>query len=192
MPNSCGGCRSGTRETARPRYGRDEPVGLAGTAAVWEVRWLPPRARSPCFCSTIYSLQRSDRSRPSSLRARIVELIEQLAPAIGFAPTLRLEGLVDTRISKDVADNLLPVLREALSNIARHAKASRADVSVVVDDDWATLTVSDNGIGIPDDGRRSGLANLGARAKSLGGTFVAQSVPEGGAELVWRVPVGDT
>ena len=141
--------------------------------------------------STIYSLQRSDRSRPSSLRARIVELIEQLAPAIGFAPTLRLEGLVDTRISKDVADNLLPVLREALSNIARHAKANRADVSVVVDDDWATLTVSDNGIGIPDDGRRSGLANLGARAKSLGGTFVAQSVPEGGAELVWRVPVGD-
>src|SRR5450755_5098939 len=142
--------------------------------------------------STIYSLQRSDRSRSSSLRARIVELIEELTPAIGFAPTLRLEGLVDTRISKDVADNLLPALREALSNIARHAHASRADVSVVVDDEWTTLTVSDNGVGIPEDGRRSGLANLGARAKSLGGTFVAQSVPEGGAELVWRVPVGDT
>jgi len=141
--------------------------------------------------STIYSLQRSDRSRSSSLRARIVELIEELTPAIGFAPTLRLEGLVDTRISKDVADNLLPALREALSNIARHARASRADVSVVVDDEWSTLTVSDNGVGIPDDGRRSGLANLGARAKSLAGTFVAHSVPEGGAELVWRVPLGD-
>jgi signal transduction histidine kinase len=141
--------------------------------------------------STIYALQRADRSRSSSLRARIVELIEELSPAVGFTPTLRLEGLVDTRVSKDVADNLLPVLREALSNIARHAKAGRADVSVVVGDEWVTLTVSDNGVGIPDDGRRSGLANLGARAKSLGGTFVAHSVLEGGAELVWRVPVGD-
>jgi signal transduction histidine kinase len=141
--------------------------------------------------STIYSLQRSDLSPSSSLRARIVELIEELTPAVGFTPTLRLEGLVDTRASKDVADNLLPVLREALSNIARHAKASRADVSVVVDDEWVTLTVSDNGVGIPEDGRRSGLANLGARATNLGGTFVAHSVSEGGAEVVWRVPVGD-
>jgi signal transduction histidine kinase len=141
--------------------------------------------------STIYALQRSDRSPSSSLRARIVELIEELTPAVGFTPTLRLEGLVDTRVSKDVADELLPVLREALSNVARHAKASHADVSVVVDDEWVTLTVSDNGVGIPDDGRRSGLANLEARASSLGGSFVAHSVPEGGAELVWRVPVGD-
>lgn len=141
--------------------------------------------------STIYALQRADRSHSRSLRARIVELIEELAPAIGFTPTLRLEGLVDTRVSKDVADNLLPVLREALSNIARHARAGRGDVSVVVGEEWVTLTVSDNGVGIPDDGRRSGLANLGARARSLGGTFVAHSVPEGGAELVWRVPVGD-
>ncbi len=84
--------------------------------------------------STIYSLQRSDRSPSSSLRARIVELIEELTPALGFTPTLRLEGLVDTRVSKDVAHNLLPVLREALSNTARHAKATHADVSVVVGD----------------------------------------------------------
>ena len=141
--------------------------------------------------STIYALQRSDRSPSSSLRARIVELIEELTPALGFTPVLRLEGLVDTRVSKDVAADLLPVLREALSNVARHAKANHADVSVVVDDAWVTLTVSDNGVGIPDDGRRSGLANLEARAGSLGGTFVAHSAPEGGAELVWRVPVGD-
>jgi len=141
--------------------------------------------------STIYALQRSDRSRSSSLRARIVELIEELAPAIGFTPTLRLEGLVDTRVSKDVANNLLPVLREALSNIARHAKASRADVSVVVGDEWVTLNVTDNGVGIPEDGRRSGLANLDARAKSLGGSFTGRSALEGGSELVWRVPLGD-
>lgn len=141
--------------------------------------------------STIYSLQRSDRSPSSSLRARIVELIEELTPALGLTPTLRLEGLVDTRVSRDVAQNLLPVLREALSNTARHAKANHADVSVVVDDDWVTLTVSDDGVGLAAGGRRSGLANLEARAGSLGGTFLAHSAPEGGTELVWRVPVGD-
>ena len=141
--------------------------------------------------STIYALQRSDRSPSNSLRARIVELIEELAPALGFTPTLRLEGLVDTLISKDVGQNLLPVLREALSNTARHAKASRADVSVVVDELWATLTVSDDGVGLAAEGRRSGLANLDARAGGLGGSFVAHSPPEGGTELVWRVPVGD-
>jgi signal transduction histidine kinase len=141
--------------------------------------------------STIYALQRSDRSPSSSLRARIVELIEELTPALGFTPTLRLEGLVDTRVSRDVAQNLLPALREALSNTARHAKAGRADVSVVVDDDWVTLTVNDNGVGLAAHGRRSGLANLEARAGSFGGTFIARSAPEGGTEVVWRVPVGD-
>ena len=141
--------------------------------------------------STIYALQRTDRSPSSSLRARIVGLIEELAPALGFTPTLRLEGLVDTRVSKAVGEDLLPVLREALSNAARHAKADHIDVSVVVDDTWVALTVSDDGVGIADGGRRSGLANLHARATSLGGTFIAHSAPEGGAELVWRVPVGD-
>jgi signal transduction histidine kinase len=141
--------------------------------------------------STIYSLQRSDRSPSSSLRARIVELIEELTPALGFTPNLRLEGLVDTRVSTDVGENLLPVLREALSNTARHARADRADVSVVVDDDSVTLTVTDDGVGLPADGRRSGLANLDARASALGGMFTAHHAPEGGTEVSWRVPLGD-
>jgi signal transduction histidine kinase len=141
--------------------------------------------------STIYSLQRSDRSSSSSLRARIVELIEELTPALGFTPNLRLEGLIDTRVSINVGENLLPVLREALSNTARHAKADRADVSVVVDDNWVTLTVTDDGVGLPADGHRSGLANLDARARTLDGTFTAHRAPEGGTEVSWRVPVGD-
>ncbi|HEY3925657.1 MAG TPA: GAF domain-containing protein, partial [Acidothermaceae bacterium] len=141
--------------------------------------------------STIYSLQRSDRSTSSSLRARIVELIEELTPALGFTPNLRLEGLVDTRVSTNVGANLLPVLREALTNTARHARADRADVSVVVDDESVTLTVTDDGVGLSADGRRSGLANLEARASALGGTFTAQHPAEGGTELSWRVPVGD-
>jgi len=141
--------------------------------------------------STIYSLQRSERTPSSSLRARIVELIEELTPALGFTPALRLEGLVDTRVSKEVGENLLPVVREALSNTARHAHAHHADVSLVVNESWVTVTVTDDGVGISDNGRRSGLANLEARARSLAGAFTAHSAPEGGAELIWRVPLGD-
>jgi signal transduction histidine kinase len=141
--------------------------------------------------STIYSLQRSDRSPSSSLRARIVELIEELTPALGFTPSLRLEGLVDTLVSTDAGANLLPVLREALSNTARHAQAHRAEVSVVVGDEFVTLTVIDDGVGLLPDGRRSGLANLDARAHALGGTFAAHRAPEGGTELSWQVRVGD-
>jgi len=62
---------------------------------------------------------------------------------------------------------------------------------VVVDDDSVTLTVTDDGVGLSEDGRRSGLANLDARAGALGGTFTAHRAPEGGTELSWRVPLGD-
>jgi signal transduction histidine kinase len=141
--------------------------------------------------STIYALHASERTSSDSLRARIVKLIEEATPAIGFTPALRLEGLVDTRVPKHIAENLLPVLREGLSNIARHAKAGRADVSVVVDDAFITLTLSDDGVGLPDGGRRSGLTNLETRAQNLKGQFLAHSAPEGGTELRWRVPLGD-
>jgi signal transduction histidine kinase len=104
---------------------------------------------------------------------------------------LRLEGLVDTRISTSIGENLLAVLREALSNTARHAKASRADVTVAVDETAVTVTVADDGVGLPEGGRRSGLANLQARATGLGGEFTAMTAPEGGAELTWRVPLDD-
>jgi signal transduction histidine kinase len=141
--------------------------------------------------STIYALQRPERSTSRSLRARIVDLIDDYSEVLGFTPALRLEGLIDTRISTTVGENLLAVLREALSNTARHAKASRVDVTIAVDDTTVTETISDDGIGLPASGRRSGLANLQARAEGLDGSFSATNAPEGGTEIVWRVPLDD-
>lgn len=51
------------------------------------------------------------------------------------------------------------------------------------------LTVSDNGTGIPAQGRRSGLLNLDERAQSLGGSFTHETPDEGGTKLVWRAPL---
>jgi signal transduction histidine kinase len=140
--------------------------------------------------STIYSLQRPER-RAQSLRARVVEVVEEYTAVLGFSPALRLEGLVDTRVSPTIGENVLAVVRETLSNAARHSKASRVDVVVMVDDVSATVTVKDDGIGLPAEGRRSGLANLEARAEGLGGEFFAINPPEGGTEISWRVPLDD-
>ncbi len=141
--------------------------------------------------STIYALQRPERGTSKSLRARIVDLIDDYNDLLGFTPNLRLEGLIDTRVSGTVGENLLAVLREALSNAARHAKASRVDVVIAVDDAAVTATISDDGVGLPPDGRRSGLANLQARAEGLDGIFSATNPPEGGVEIRWQVPLED-
>jgi signal transduction histidine kinase len=141
--------------------------------------------------STIYALQRQDRGAPRHLRGRIVSLIEEYTPMFGFTPGLRFEGLIDTSVSQSVGENVLAVAREALSNAARHAKASHVEVSITVDETHVTVTVIDDGVGLPAGGHRSGLANLASRAAGLGGTFSAVTAPEGGTELNWRVPLDD-
>ncbi|KKD03013.1 hypothetical protein TN53_37220 [Streptomyces sp. WM6386] len=80
----------------------------------------------------------------------------EAAPVLGFAPGMRMEGVPDTRVSREIADHVVAVLSEALTNIARHARADRADVVLTEDSHHVRLTVSDNGVGIPSEGRRSG------------------------------------
>lgn len=137
--------------------------------------------------TTIFALQ-SAGSESASLRARIVAIVDEAAGNLGFAPSLHLTGLIDTDVSEEIAENLIAVVREALSNVARHSRARAVEVSVVVDD-HVTVRVRDNGVGIGDSGRRSGLHNLGERAEALGGSFVLAVAEGGGTELVWRVAI---
>lgn len=102
-----------------------------------------------------------------------------------------MEGLIDTHVSKEAADHLVAVLSEALTDIARHARADRAEVVLETDGREVRLTVADNGVGIPDGGRRSGLRNMAERAERLGGTFDVTSPAGRGTTLLWRVPVGE-
>ena len=72
------------------------------------------------------------------------------APMAGFAPSLRLGAKLDDQVPPENAEDMLSALREALSNAARHARASRIDVGVDVDTEgFLTVRVTDNGIGIP-------------------------------------------
>jgi signal transduction histidine kinase len=137
--------------------------------------------------STIYGLQAPAESRPS-LRSQVLAVVDAATEHLGFAPSLRMDGLLDTLATPDIADNLLAALREALSNVARHAHAHHVDVGVRVQGKVFTVQVVDDGIGMAQDAARSGLVNLAARAENLGGSLHVTSSRAGGTALVWQVP----
>jgi signal transduction histidine kinase len=138
--------------------------------------------------SSIFALQTRSETKPPGLRARILQVADGATAILGFPPTLQLDGRLDDEVPDDVGEHLLGVLREALSNAARHSGATRVDVHVRAATELS-LTVRDNGSGIKETGRRSGLANLEQRANKLGGSFRIEMVHGGGTELAWRVPL---
>ncbi|HEX4813578.1 GAF domain-containing sensor histidine kinase [Nonomuraea sp. NPDC049480] len=138
--------------------------------------------------SSIFALQTPREEAAPSLRTQIVELVEGAGGHLGFMPGLRMEGQIDTVVPEPVAEHLLAVLREALSNVVRHSRATRAEVSVEVADRRLTLVVTDNGVGLGKGGRRSGLRNIEERAGRLGGSAELEALEEGGTRLRWHVP----
>jgi signal transduction histidine kinase len=144
--------------------------------------------------ATIFALQDRDADR-LDLRTDIVSVVEEMTPLLGFDPSLRLGAGLGGEIKPEVAEQALAALREALSNAARHAAASRVDVTVDVGaDGMLAVQVTDDGTGIPADGRRSGLRNLARRAEKLGGELQLGPADPGesqpGTRLRWRVPLG--
>jgi PAS domain S-box-containing protein len=138
----------------------------------------------------IFSLQGAGAA-PGGLRGRLLDVVLDAVPGLGFEPRLQFDGPVET-IDEAVVEHLVPTLREALSNVARHARARRVRVAISVGDE-VVLTVTDDGVGVPEEvlGGR-GLTNLANRAEKLDGTFDITAEPTGGSRLRWRVPVGVT
>jgi signal transduction histidine kinase len=140
--------------------------------------------------TTIFALQSRGSSTGPKLRTEIVELAEEASGALGFAPALRLGSGLDSHVTPEVAEQALAVLREALSNAARHAAATRVDVTADVDAaGMLTLRVVDNGVGIGPRTRRSGLLNLANRAEELGGEMQVTTAEGRGTAVEWRVPL---
>ena len=136
--------------------------------------------------SAIFSLQSHSDVKRHGLRAKILEVVEEMTVPLGFAPSLRLVGPLDDDVPAEAGEHLLGALREALSNAARHAGASKVEVSVECGSDLV-LRVRDNGKGIGSITRRSGLANLAERASGLGGVLRVGPGENGGTDLEWRV-----
>jgi signal transduction histidine kinase len=138
--------------------------------------------------SAIFALQARPEAKESGARAQVLELVDEMTGPLGFAPSLRLSGDLSEHVPEKVVTQLLGALREALSNAARHAAASRVDVTVEANGSLV-LVVRDDGRGMSGSTRRSGLANLAERAAHLGGTMTIGPAGSGGTELRWQVPL---
>lgn len=126
-----------------------------------------------------------------TLGQRVVALVGEMESLLGFVPQMRFDGDINAVKDESVIGHLLPVLREGLSNIARHAEASEATVRLSVDE-AVTLEISDNGRGIKDNVVRSGLANMADRAVALSGSFVISPAEPMGTQLRWSVPAPES
>jgi signal transduction histidine kinase len=136
---------------------------------------------------TIFALHRPPGARV--LTTEISTICRDASVTLGFPPELRLSGRTDT-VPESVAADLLAVLREALSNVARHAAASAVHVAVQVDSE-VTVSVTDNGRGIPVDLVRSGLDNLARRAQKRAGSLAVEPGEATGTRVTWRVPLAE-
>jgi PAS domain S-box-containing protein len=138
--------------------------------------------------NSIFVLTRPDDAS-SSLRAEIQSLLDEAGGNLGFRPVAHFNGPIDSAVPASLTPHAVAVVREALSNIVRHAGASAVRVDVTVGSEL-TVAVTDDGVGLQAQGRRSGLANLRSRAVALEGTFELVTRPEhAGTRLVWRVPI---
>ncbi|NEV89190.1 GAF domain-containing protein [Streptomyces tendae] len=146
--------------------------------------------------SAIFALQQPAEA-PTGLRTRVLREITMAAVPLGFTPSHRFVGPVDTAVGDLTGKNLIAALRETLSNAFRHAHADRIEVVV---DATATLpdgrpgvrlTVADDGVGVPEGGRRSGLHNLERRAETVGGASrlgPGIGADGGGTTVLWEAP----
>jgi signal transduction histidine kinase len=138
--------------------------------------------------SSIFGLH-ARREGTASLTRQIEEICAIAEGTLGFAPEHDIDPDADAVVSDELAPDLLAVVRETLTNVSRHARASRVELRLHVDNDAMQLEVVDNGSGMPSAGRRSGIANLRARAERLNGTMSIARPDAGGTAVTWRVPL---
>jgi len=124
-----------------------------------------------------------------SQKQKLNQLVRTTLEGEGIDSSLDFSGPIDTLIDSELGDEVSAVLREALSNVVRHAEASRVDISVAVSATGVRVVVTDNGRGLGVLRHRSGLDNLAARAERRGGTFTVAAKAPAGTTLDWAVPV---
>jgi signal transduction histidine kinase len=140
--------------------------------------------------TTIYGLNTFNNEH--GIRAGVLSLLDELNEVVGFEVTATFDGPVDSAIPDEIGDQLPSILREAITNISRHADATAASVALSLDGECLILVVRDNGRGIVDGDVRAGalgLLNMRQRAEGLLGQFSIECPDTGGTVLTWRVPV---
>ena len=179
---------------------RDQPAGERLAQVVGDIDATIRQIRS-----SIFQLRGPLAPGSGQVRRRLIGLVGELGELLRFEPRTEFLGPVDAMVDDELLEDLEAVLREGLSNVARHAQATQATVSVIAEPRRLRLQITDDGVGTPLDGRRSGLANLRSRAERHGGSFeIVSPVPgvagggqpadlqtdtRGGTRLIWTVPL---
>jgi signal transduction histidine kinase len=143
--------------------------------------------------SAIFGLEGS-RVGSGGARRQVLDVVEDASEALGFEPRILIDGPVDTALDDGLVSDLVAIVREALSNVARHAEAQRVDIEVTVDGGKVCVRVTDDGVGPPKDkgpepSDRHGLDNMATRAQRRGGSFELRTGEGGGTVFDWQVPL---
>ena len=138
--------------------------------------------------TVIFALTVTTDDPRSAMRHAIIDLANELAPSLNGTPAVSFSGPVDLVVTDSLAEDVMAVCREALTNVVRHASATHTSIDLTVADGRILLTVTDNGVGLSKTARRSGLANLEQRALLRDGSFTIAS-GKAGTTLQWSVPL---
>jgi PAS domain S-box-containing protein len=138
----------------------------------------------------IFTLRSDSPDLP--LTARLRAVVERSAQTLRFAPEVVIGEEIDEAIPEALHWHLIATVNEALSNVAKHAQATKVRLTISVADNELVASVVDNGVGLPDQRTESGLLNLRRRAQVAGGTMTTVLGTNGGLVLTWRVPMPDT
>lgn len=138
---------------------------------------------------SIFALKTDSHTPNGGLRSRLREVTDRVSAQLPSSPRMRFLGPVDLMTDRDVADDAVAVVTEALANIVRHAGAANVHITVTAENGQLTIEVVDDGIGMSVDPSLSGLANLRDRATQRGGSFDTQQSKPHGTRLMWSIPV---
>jgi len=135
---------------------------------------------------TMHSLRGMDAGFESSVRLVLAES----SRVLGHHPSLIQHGVL-ALVPDSLASEAVDVIRELLTNVAKHARATHSSVNISVEDNWLTVTVADNGVGPDQDVTPAGLGlgNLSQRATGHGGRFSFDAGEIVGSAAVWAVPL---
>ncbi|TCN52684.1 GAF domain-containing protein [Rhodococcus sp. SMB37] len=138
--------------------------------------------------TTIFDLHTAGAAVGTSLRRRLLDVVGDLSIHSAVAPNVQFIGPIDTLVPDRIHPHAEAVLREGLSNALRHSQSENITVSVTADHDFR-IEIVDDGTGLPDAPRRSGLANLERRATQCGGKCTIGPGDVSGTRVLWSAPL---
>ncbi|MFJ2370406.1 GAF domain-containing protein [Microbacterium sp. NPDC087665] len=164
----------------------------AATSAVLETQVDAIDAAIKDIRTVVFALGAGERGSQKRTRDRLLDTIAEVSAGLPSTPRITFSGPLDSLVHPSLADELVGVLRECLTNTVKHAGAHRVEVAVEIIDGAVVLTVTDDGRGIPEGSRLSGLANITERALLRGGLCTITSESTSGTHIEWSAPVADS